>query len=340
MEAARITTGVLVMTESLIKTPRVRWMSSSQEATGYPVGTRLTSRVKAKIDAAAEGIPTYAWLTEDDERYKAITTADMGEVVPTVEKIMSSFELNDLLVMSAPDPELIDYILEGHVVPSVTSIPSFVVRSDGLQRWKTDQKLDLLRHITGGTLPAEDAEWATMKRDLMNYEDESYSIRGSRWHSAIEKAIRGEEVTGLTEEDLPAFQRAMPFILDKIGHLTDVDLERSFVHPDGYGGTADYRAGNIVIDWKTKEKRLTTKKGTVLSTITQIDNPIQLAAYADGLGIDSPRLVNCYVNVLDGEVAFHEYSHPDMALMAWQHLLMFWKLMIQPQIKHGTIFST
>lgn len=323
--------------ESKILTPRLRWMSADPDKTAHPVGARLTSTLKKGVDGEAEGIPAYAWLTEKDERYKAISLANIGDVVPTVEKIFSMFEMSDLLQVSVPDEELVDFILDGAVVPSVTSIPSFLIRADGLNRWKMGQKLDRLMEITDGVLPVGDGEsWSQLKSDVINYDDPFYADRGSRWHTAIEQTIKGIEVTSLLPVDYEAFSIAISQIMAVVEGQQNADLERSFVHPDGYGGTVDYRASRLVIDWKTKEKRLTTKKGTLLSTIPQIENPIQLAAYAKGLGIDNPRLCNCYINVLTGEVIFHEYARPDLALIAWDTLLMFWKTMIDTRLKHGT----
>ncbi len=318
---------------------RVRWMSAGESPTmPYPEKTRLNCITKAAVDYEAEGIPQYAWLSEADSRYKKITTADMGtDLVPTIENIFASFKLSKLGQFTIPAEEIMQSIVDKDVVPSVTSIPGFILREDGLARWKMGHQLDYLRTMMDGKYPSDD-DWKDMKLRAMNFEDSSAAERGTRWHTAIEQTIKGEQVTSLPSNEMTQFMIAIPKILKFIKRHKNADLERGFVHEDGYGGTVDYRYGNMIIDWKTKDKNFFTKKGDVMSSIRSADYPVQLAAYAKGLGIDRPRLVNCFIDVENGDVAFYEYNGYEDATMTWDLLLMLWRSRLAP-VHHGKLLT-
>lgn len=310
----------------------VRWMTANQEATGLPDATRVNKCLK--VGAADSGKPKYIWLPEDqtDDDYKSITTAQVGDVVPTIDKVYSAFNKSELMQVSFPD---VSEIENGNIVPSTTTIPSFMFRNDGVERWKMGNSLDYLRAECGGDLSSlSDEEWAELKRKVMAYEDTSAAERGTRWHGAIEQSFRHEEITTLLPEEHEPFRKAWAAISEYTSEHGEKDLERSFVHPDGYGGTVDYRTGNIVMDWKTKEgEGIWKKNGEIQKKHIYPEHSLQLAGYAKGLRIHNPILVNGFIDVTTGHVDFYQHAHPEEALVAWDLMVMLWHQKINPKLR-------
>ena len=96
--------------------------------------------------------------------------------------------------------------------------------------------------------------------------------------------------------------------------------ERSFAHPAGFGGKIDNSGDGWVVDFKTKK---------TLDKKLAYDQNIQLAAYAWGLGIEAPRLLNVFVGIEDGQVVVHEWDAVEcgkglrvfkLALALWQEI--------------------
>ena len=94
--------------------------------------------------------------------------------------------------------------------------------------------------------------------------------------------------------------------------------ERSFAHPAGFGGKIDASGETWVVDFKTKAR---------LDKKLAYDQNIQLAAYAWGLGIEAPRLLNVFVGIEDGQVVVHEWDAVECAkgLEVFKLTLALWQ---------------
>src|SRR5205823_4872596 len=109
--------------------------------------------------------------------------------------------------------------------------------------------------------------------------------------------------------------------------------EHSFASPLGYGGKIDWHNGEILIDFKTKDK-IDDKK-----QLAWPEHCWQLAAYERGIltqgfgfsGNPHPfRLINLFIGCDDCEVRIHEHS-PEDAERGWrifQTLLKSWQLKV------------
>lgn len=78
----------------------------------------------------------------------------------------------------------------------------------------------------------------------------------------------------------------------------------------------------ILFDFKTKQKIEDGK------TLAWPEHCWQLSAYAKGLELKNPRLINVFIGVEDCQVRIHEWK-PEDADKGWEifeHLLAVWKL--------------
>ena len=100
--------------------------------------------------------------------------------------------------------------------------------------------------------------------------------------------------------------------------------EESFGHSLGFGGKCDLNAysndnKHIVVDIKTKDK-------VDDKTAGYDEHIMQLAAYREGLNMQTARCANLFVD-MDGNTKIVEYSETDV-LTAWDcfyHLLRFYQ---------------
>jgi hypothetical protein len=219
------------------------------------------------------------------------------------------------------------------LVPGYSTIERVAARP-GLERWIRTQVL--LAALTLPRLPGEsDDAFAERALDDAEREGREAADRGSDIHAEIAALARGLDVP----VSLGAME-AWALVRELYGGPEGWIAERSFASPLGYGGRVDlHRAWRswasrevvqspsppIVVDFKSKDD--ITKKGTKLAYPEHV---MQLAAYAEGLGLPFPavRLVSVYVCRTTHAANLHEWSREE-AVKGWekfQLLLKFWKL--------------
>ena len=326
----------------------VRW-KQAKDNRGVNHMKLKTFTLAGKKYNSPEFAPKYVWVPETEEPAPFYSTRGLnysnpdvqsGDIVPTVDKIMQDTADNFYVQrIVAPSEELIDLAERGEIVPSVTTVLSYLEKSEGLERWKKQQMLDFIGEMVKGKKMSK-ARWEEVAREAINYDNKEAAEKGTRWHSAIEQYAKGEKVKALLDEEMQAFLESLPNIDSILQFAKGFDLERSFVHQDGFGGTADLRAGNILLDWKTKTRDLFGKRGGIdRGNLIKDSLPVQLAAYAHGLGIEEPRLINVFIDTRNGEVAVYEYSQEaaKRALHTWNCLLAYWKSKINSAgLRDGT----
>jgi hypothetical protein len=140
---------------------------------------------------------------------------------------------------------------------------------------------------------------------------------GTAFHGSMEAHVKGKlippEHFDLCNKVVCELEKAsVPLMYGK--------AERSFAHPAGFGGKIDASGDGWVVDFKTKK---------TLDKKLAYDQNIQLAAYAWGLGIEAPRLLNVFVGIEDGQVVVHEWDAVEcgkglrvfkLALALWQEI--------------------
>ncbi len=202
-------------------------------------------------------------------------------------------------------------------VPSVTTILKCAAQP-GLIKWMQQQILHAAL-----TLPRIDGESENdyAERVIEDSQEQSRKARekGTDIHGSIELALSGLEynlehqphvkavLDALEDQALPASSRT----------------EHSFASALGYGGKIDFHGPSFVCDFKTKGN---WEEGAKLAYPEHL---MQLAAYAHGLGLEQPRLLNIFISTDEpGKVAVHEWpsEEHDRHLQMFLCLLNFWKL--------------
>lgn len=188
---------------------------------------------------------------------------------------------------------------EGYV-PSVTTILQ-VLAKPGLTKWLQTQILH-----ASLTLPRLDGESedAFAERVIRDSEAQSKKAReaGTELHGDIERCLLGAP-HGSMAAIKNVFEQC-----HKVGLiLSEGRAEKSFSHTLGFGGKVDWHNESCVVDFKTKDKIEDGKK------LAWDEHAMQLAAYALGLGIASPRCLNVFIGVTDGKVVVHEWNAVEIA---------------------------
>ncbi len=193
--------------------------------------------------------------------------------------------------------------------PSVTTVLN-VLDKPALTSWKVTQAVKYA--FTHRPMDGEDAAGYAARCAAAAHETttEAAADEGTRIHQAIENAFTGHPVPDAY--DLHADQ-AMRAVVKLIGHVDDWVSERTMVHAThGYGGTVDLYSpsANVVLDWKTKDFDDPKKK-------MAYDQHVQLAAYAEGLGMPNARIINGFVSrTVPGLVVLHEWL-PEQRVHGW-----------------------
>jgi hypothetical protein len=202
-------------------------------------------------------------------------------------------------------------------VPSVTTILKCAAQP-GLIRWMQQQILHAAL-----TLPRIDGETEEdyAERVIEDSQEQSRKARekGTEIHGSIELGLSGMEYPFEHERHVNAVIEA----LSSQGLSSNSRTEHSFASPMGYGGKVDFHGSSFVCDFKTKGNWQDDKK------LAYSEHLMQLVAYARGLNIQAPRLLNIFISTDEpGKIAVHEWSadeherHWEMFLA----LLNFWKL--------------
>lgn len=209
-------------------------------------------------------------------------------------------------------------------VPSVTTIMQ-VAAKPGLDRWKRDQLLEAAMEIEYCSW-SDDAD--VYKRQVVarsTQKSEEAAKRGTELHDALEHYY----LTGELGEDKEFIEPAIQLIDE---HFTKIKWfpEESFAHLSGFGGKVDLYSTvtdgmhnyHYVLDFKTKSDASKMK--------AYDEHRMQLAAYADGLGLYLPKTkyYNLFIGTQQpGEVLLIEHSPEEMhrARLMFYHLLRYWQ---------------
>lgn len=205
------------------------------------------------------------------------------------------------------------------LLPSVTTIIR-TAASPGLERWKAEQVL-----LAGLTLPRREGEpekdWIGRVWEDSREQGRLAAEKGTEIHAAIEKHLRGEPVDPAMQPYVAGSMKAIEPL-----NLTNIRPERSFASRLGYGGKTDLvgvDAGMVphVLDFKGKDGDLTDVR-------LYYEHPMQLAAYAHGLGLEDARLGIVFVSRTEPGTALLKMVAPEDAERGWQMflaLLSYWQ---------------
>lgn len=200
-------------------------------------------------------------------------------------------------------------------VPSVTTVCSVLAKGKGFDDYKDREMWDATRKRTQ-LADETDADYFKRCQDAAKDHATLRRDDGSELHGDIERWL-----TGAPHGSMGAIQNiyaAMePIAIDlHAGHV-----ERSFASPLGYGGKVDWHNDSTVVDFKTKDAIEDGKK------LAYDEHVMQLAAYAEGLGIVNPRCLNVFVGITDGKVHVHEWNAVEIArgLRLFKLALALWQ---------------
>jgi len=188
-------------------------------------------------------------------------------------------------------------------VPSVTSVMD-ILGKPGLDKWKINKAIE-----SSMQLSRKDGEHnGTYAKRILHHskkESEKASERGSRIHHVLETHFKTGDMPA-NEDDKRIIGAAFS-ILDINCGLNDDSksewkAEHTFASKEGYGGMVDLCSDQWVVDFKTKEFDYDYKN------LAYDSMGYQLIAYAQGLGIESPRIANIFISATHpGHAVFHEW---------------------------------
>lgn len=208
-----------------------------------------------------------------------------------------------------------------NLVPSVTTINSMLSKS-GLDTWKQTQVL-----YAAVQYPRWDGEdekqWVSRILELAKEKSKEAATRGTVIHDILDSYF---SYTYLPEWPAYIF-RVQQHLDSTFGKRTWVS-EKSFAHPEGYGGKCDLycpadpinKLPGIVIDFKTTEK-------TPGELTPYYEYTLQLAAYREALAPDA-ICANVFINGDTHEVAIKIHAEQDLkdGYEAFLSLLKVFKL--------------
>lgn len=207
------------------------------------------------------------------------------------------------------------------LVPSVTTVLSVIAKPQ-LEVWKVKQ--GILAALTLERNPDESDE-SFIARVLRDSQEQARQAadEGTRIHDAIECYYKGRAVPA---QYLPHVEAVKGEIARLFPHVDDWIAERSFSHPQGFGGKVDLHSPStgIVIDFKGKDGDFSDGKRIAY------DQHLQLSAYRVGLGFGLREAVcaNVFVSrTHPGAVTSHVWSSDDMrdGLDVFEAALSLWK---------------
>lgn len=221
-----------------------------------------------------------------------------------------------------------------NLVPSVTTVMNIAAKP-GLEIWKTKEVLKAA-YKNRNTEP----EYNPLVFNCLSYKEQQAALE-SMWSAMIlkeskqigeETAKRGTEIHNKLEEAfLQGVWEDEDYVTPAIEILEqnpEIDLstaipERSFAHPDGFGGKVDLSGKNFIVDFKTKNKEVVDKK-----CVTD-EHCMQIAAYRKGLDLKNAKCYNLYISAIKpGQVYLHEYTEKEVQRgeEMFNTLLKFWQL--------------
>jgi len=142
------------------------------------------------------------------------------------------------------------YVVDGQVFPSATTIISSAVGKPGLVTWARKVALETVRRLVANGADLEDAlQVAEMEAERLRDEG---ALRGSRVHTAIAKALAGQDYGPEWQGWVQAAQDFLARYSLEPKAVEVVLISRCF----GFGGSADLicQAGDgsvALVDWKS-----------------------------------------------------------------------------------------
>ena len=208
--------------------------------------------------------------------------------------------------------------------PSVTTILGCVEKK-GLRRY-FDRMIWEATHTTPRLTGEPDDSYFAR---CLSWADEHSRLareKGTAIHAAIEQFFDGIDPS----------PELKPYAMAAFSAVTDVfqnaewSAEKSFASPLCYGGKVDLHGtadgNNFVCDFKTKSD---WSDADLRRGLAYDEHLMQLAAYAHGLGLESPRLLNIFI-ATDSPGKYHVHEWPaeehDMAWRTFRALLAYWQL--------------
>jgi hypothetical protein len=209
--------------------------------------------------------------------------------------------------------------------PSVTSILKLEA-APALTNWMVNQAA--LACVTLPRLANEDDD-SFIKRALEDSKQQAKKAaeRGSYLHGLLERSFFAGGMQDIkTDDDKDIIRPCLLWLTINFDGYT-WHAERSFAHPDGFGGKLDLYGErgeeSVVIDWKFKDDIVEGKR------LAYDNHSTQLAAYAYGLNRPKARCINLFASSsIPGLIVPHEWpaAEIDTGWKVFSHLLAIWKL--------------
>lgn len=204
------------------------------------------------------------------------------------------------------------------LVPSVTGIMD-VLAKPALNRWLFNNGCRASELMPRNPGESDEAWFARLDAEARRPGEEAADT-GTDLHGALEAHFRREGGITPAPRWKPHCEAVQAALYERFGRQP-WDVERSFAHPLGFGGKTDLSAPDIVADHKSKPRIEVGKR------YAYDNHPMQLAAYAVGLGIvpcpdtleawARVTLANVFVGVECGTALLHVYT-PEEAAKGWR----------------------
>jgi hypothetical protein len=211
------------------------------------------------------------------------------------------------------------------LLPSVTTIIGVLSKGAGLDAWKQQQVL--LSALTLPKLPDEpEADWLARVIKDSKETGRKAADRGNDIHAVIESFY--DNVLA----DWPPYVRKVEQTINEYFGNQLWTSERSFAHPDGFGGKVDLSSrmdrvsgwDGAIVDFKTKETSLD-------KVDIYFEHTLQLAAYRRGLEMPHARCAIVFVNGTTNEVKLVEIEEEELQ-KGWE---CYWHLLQVYQLKNN-----
>lgn len=191
------------------------------------------------------------------------------------------------------------------LVPSVTTVTQIIAKPQ-LEDWKVKEGIKAAMTLERYREETDD-EYISRCVEESRRKAKEAAEEGSRIHDAIEASFKGEN---FPEYYLPHVASTREEIGRLFPGVTDWAPEKSFAHPDGFGGKCDLHSPStgIVVDYKGKDGDFTDGKRLAY------DQHWQLGSYRRGLKLPRGNVgANIFVSrTHPGLVASYVWSAEDM----------------------------
>lgn len=211
------------------------------------------------------------------------------------------------------------------LVPSVTGIID-VMDKPALRAWQVNQVLMAALTAPPKEVHQTETDWIRSIRDEARSESERAMNIGNAMHQALEDFVNGRQVVADHHWLLDAVQDALG---DKRIDMMTMEPERTFANLAGFGGMVDLSGKDldgvpVIIDYKSKDFDDESKK------LHYLDQAIQLAAYANGIGfpLHEVRGINVYMSRTTPLVRLHEWRTAELrkGWSIFHHALRIWQI--------------